>query len=997
MKPERWNRVRAILDEALERPSAERDLFVEDACSGDAILLDAVRTLVRAHGDATKILEESTEKLPQSSRAAGELRPGEVIGNYTIREKLGRGAFGEVYRASQSRPVVRDSVALKIVKLEMLSDRVLTRFEAEQQALARMDHPYIAKVFDAGKTGYGRPYFVMEYVKGIPITAHCDRHKVGIAGRLDLFVKICDAVQHAHQKGILHRDLKPSNILVSFDGDRVEPKVIDFGVAKALDRPLTEKTLFTEIGQLIGTPEYMSPEQAEMSQQDIDSRSDIYSLGVLLYELLTGMRPFDRVLLREAGYDEMRRIIREVDPPRPSTRLSTITRSKSEDSVKIATDRRLEPRTLGSKVRGDLDWITMKCLEKDRVQRYASASELAADIRRHIDNEPVLAGPHSTWYKTKKFTRRNKRSIAVASVLLAAALALGFQTVQKVRAEALSNRAEAIDLAEQVGYLKYQYPDQAENLLDRAERLAPGLVDAKIERAYWWALKEKFNEAEQMARDILEEHPDSDEAAALLAALTERKKPKKEEETPSWFAGKESEHLFHFARGLVEPDHAKAIEHLKQSRELRRWQFDTVWQLAVRRFEAKLHDDSLADGELLLRVRPDLAIVRILHGANLWELGRKLKPGAKRGDMIEGARQAYDRAIELDPTQKLAYFNRALFFGDVASDKKTAHENSIANRKAALTDLEQVLRLDPTHKESHFEKGNNLLALGEWPEAEVAFLRCIELGLDNWEVRAGLAEARLGQEQAVADADMALTMVRKDETAIDSEVAELLELHGLASWYVGDLDTARKYLEEAIDAEHDKPARVHEALGRVKWADADYRGAVPNFQRAVELEPTKSIWVLERGLAHWFEEEFSSARRDIQSYIGSLDSEDRDRYWLQLWLWDLEMLRRQPKRAEAALGLARSAKQAELLALAIEAAADESVEDSLVAMANETNKKHDVDRRPNIYAWLGAWARANDDLERSRKWFDECKSVAGPGPLEYDICEWHLRKLAASI
>ncbi len=262
MKPERWNRVRAILDEALEKPSAERDLFVEDACSGDATLLDAVRTLVRAHGDATKILDQSTEEIPQSSLAPGQLQPGDVIGNYTIREWIGKGAFGDVYRARQSRPVVRDSVALKIVKLEMMSDRVLMRFEAEQQALARMDHPYIAKVFDAGKTRFGRPYFVMEYVKGVPITTHCDRHKVGIAGRLDLFVKICDAVQHAHQKGILHRDLKPSNILVSFDGDRVEPKVIDFGVAKALDRPLTERTLFTEIGQLIGTPEYMSPEQA---------------------------------------------------------------------------------------------------------------------------------------------------------------------------------------------------------------------------------------------------------------------------------------------------------------------------------------------------------------------------------------------------------------------------------------------------------------------------------------------------------------------------------------------------------------------------------------------------------------------------------------------------------------------------------------------------------------------------------------------------------------
>ena len=339
-------------------------------------------------------------------------RAPERIGPYKILEKIGEGGMGVVYLAEQEAPL-RRRVALKVVKPGMDSKQVLARFEAERQSLALMNHPGVAKVFDAGSTGEGRPYFVMEHVAGLPITDYCDKHLLDNRQRLELFNQVCEAIQHAHQKGIIHRDIKPSNVLVALVDGSPQPKVIDFGVAKATQQQLTEQTLFTQQGVLIGTPEYMSPEQAEVSALGVDTRSDVYSLGVLLYEILTGALPFDPKVLRQAALQQMQQIIRETDPPKPSTRIQTMGDSAGE----IARRRRSDVKALQRLLRGDLDWITLKALEKDPAHRYASASEFAADLRRHIAHEPVHAGSPTPAYRIRKFVRRHRVATAVGALL----------------------------------------------------------------------------------------------------------------------------------------------------------------------------------------------------------------------------------------------------------------------------------------------------------------------------------------------------------------------------------------------------------------------------------------------------------------------------------------------------------------------------------------------------------------------------------------------------
>ncbi len=416
-------------------PTQVRADYLRQACGDDRALLDRVETLLLVYDEERSFLESPPAGVVAAATLDQPLaeRPGTTIGPYKLLQQIGEGGFGVVYMADQTEPIQR-RVALKIIKPGMDSKQVIARFEAEEHALAMMDHPNIAKVYDAGVTDSDRPYFVMELVRGVPITQYCDQQHLTPRERLDLFIPVCRAVQHAHQKGIIHRDIKPSNVLVAPYDDQPVPKVIDFGVAKATSQKLTENTMFTQYGQIVGTPEYMSPEQASLNQLDVDTRSDIFSLGVLLYELLTGTTPFDRQRLRSAGYEEMLRIIREEEPPKPSTRLSG-----SDQLPAVAANRRIEPKKLSTLVFGELDWIVMKALEKDRKRRYETANGFANDIQRYLNNEAVVACPPSVTYRFRKFARRNKVALATTA-MVAAALILGivgttWQAVRATRAE----------------------------------------------------------------------------------------------------------------------------------------------------------------------------------------------------------------------------------------------------------------------------------------------------------------------------------------------------------------------------------------------------------------------------------------------------------------------------------------------------------------------------------------------------------------------------------
>ncbi len=444
MNPADRERAKELLAEAAELKPARRQAFIQSAHASDEAKVEAI-ALLAAMGDSafmgapTGAGFASVAASPPTFTEA----PGSRIGRYKLLQSIGEGGFGTVFMADQIEPVHR-RVALKIIKAGMDTRQVIARFEAERQALALMDHPNIARVLDAGTTDHGRPFFVMELVRGEPVTHYCDQERLPVRQRLELFRGICNAVEHAHQKGIIHRDLKPSNVLVTVADGKPLPKVIDFGIAKATVAPLTDKTLFTEMHQLIGTPEYMSPEQAEVAGIDIDTRSDIYSLGVLLYELLTGSTPLERNRLRSTPLAEVQRLIREEEPPRPSFRIATIASTPNvvtpmavndSSALDIAHRRQCEPAMLTRVLRGDLDWIVMKCLEKDRSRRYATAGALAEDLNRYLTDKPVTATPPSRTYQLRKFARRNKAAIVV-TIALGMTLLLGLigSTVGFIRA-----------------------------------------------------------------------------------------------------------------------------------------------------------------------------------------------------------------------------------------------------------------------------------------------------------------------------------------------------------------------------------------------------------------------------------------------------------------------------------------------------------------------------------------------------------------------------------
>jgi serine/threonine protein kinase/Flp pilus assembly protein TadD len=658
-----------------------------------------VEALLKGHYEGESLLDKPVlgpdVTMGDTSLTEG---PGTRIGRYKLLEMIGEGGFGVVYMAEQEKPI-RRRVALKIIKLGMDTKQVIARFEAERQALAMMEHHNIAKVLDAGATETGRPYFVMELVKGIPITEYCDKKNLTTQQRLELFIDVCRAVQHAHQKGIIHRDIKPSNVMITLHDGRPVPKIIDFGIAKATQARLTEKTLFTEYKRFIGTPAYMSPEQAEMSGLDVDTRSDVYSLGVLLYELLTGSTPLEAKKLRSAAYDEMCRMIREADAPKPSTRLSTL----GDELTEVAKHRDAQPGELFKIVRGDLDWIVMKTLEKERTRRYETVNELAIDIERHLKDEPVVAGPPSTGYRLSKFVRRNRTAVSVVLVVMAALLiGLCLAMAGFLKASRERNRAD----------VNFQRAREAVDEMTRVaeEELAniPGVDHVR---------KELLQEAQVFYAGFLEEN--SDEAAVREQAGLAYKRLGRIHGALS--NDKESEQAYRQAINVFE----KLAEDFPEGG---RHQMNIVHTMDnwARALEA-LGRDTEADEIRSARPEKVKGLVRRFPHNSLY---RKMFVAECQG---QESQQSYEEAIAWfedvlagHPLCRHELAMLIMHFGTFLKEEGRLEEAEKAFREA-IAGYSKVIELDPGNWKAWCWRGYAYESLGQQERAIAHYLRATEL------------------------------------------------------------------------------------------------------------------------------------------------------------------------------------------------------------------------------------------------------------------------------
>ena len=926
---------------ALSLPG-ERAAYLERACAGDPVLRASIEALLQADEGASGFLLRPPPGLAAHIDQPGREGPGTAIGPYKLLEPIGEGGMGVVYMAEQMQPL-RRKVALKVIKPGMDTRQVIARFEAERQALALMDHPNIARILDAGATESGRPYFVMELVRGIPITEYCDRNRLTIAERLDLFMLVCQAVQHAHQKGIIHRDLKPSNVLITLHDGVPVPRVIDFGIAKATgQQSLTDKTLYTGFAELIGTPMYLSPEQAELSGIDVDTRSDIYSLGVLLYELLTGTTPFDHATFRKAALDEVRRIIREHEPPSPSTRLSGFDQTQTA----ISTNRQIDLRKLNHLLRGELDWITMKALEKDRHRRYETAGAFAADIARYRGNRPVEAGPPSGWYRLRKFVRRN-RVVLTTTVLVAFALIAGtavsvWQAILARRAgfDATLQRDEARQAVDEM------YTEVAEQWLAQQAALEP--------------LQEKFLQKALGYYERFAGQASTDRKERLKMAQAYRRIANIQEKLGH---RGEAKSACRRAMGIIERIVADAPSDAECRCELAVSQGTLgrlMWHTGPREAAERLMRDAIAllekfaaDVPSRAQYQIELARSYVILAADLWENGDRR--GRDCEQMLRRSIALYARLASDSPS--VSEYRRSLArahteLGLVLHGQNATAEEREATFRAAV-ELCEVLTIDspsvPDYRsllaECLYNLGICLMEIDRLSEADELFRRAI------------------GIEEKLADDSPFVPFYKK-------RLAMSCGRLGLLLFWLGRLKEGEPHLRRAVGLianlfassptdndyrtlyviQRNRLAQLLAQSGRTLEAEQEYRGYVALVEKVAREDPSVEA----------YQRELASAKQQVGDFLrrAGRQSEAEQEYRQAIFL--LTRLAR--------------AESANLLAWSVANCPDLRLRDPHMAVAAA---KKAVALRPQIWAYwntlgaafyrAGEWKLATEALEKAKE------------------------------